>query len=114
MLKISIILCKRRGNLGLAPLDYQLKDFPRFLPEQCLGRSQDDRYKIVDPRQTAAIELELTITSPMKLALYRQGNLYTQIRSESLRLKLDLLIQHGMSWYVDYKTICGRFRGSNE
>jgi hypothetical protein len=44
----------------------------------------------------------------------RQGNLYTQIRAESLRLKLDLLIQHGMSWYVDYETICDSVRGSNE
>src|ERR687895_1651083 len=114
MLKISIILCKRWRNLGLGPLDYQLKEFPSFLPEQCLRHWQNYRYKIVDPRQTASIELELTITSPMKLALCRQGNLYTQIRSESLILKLDLLIQHGMSWYVDYKTICGRFRGSNE
>jgi len=24
------------------------------------------------------------------------------------------LTQHGMPWYVDYKTICGPFRGSNE
>jgi hypothetical protein len=43
-----------------------------------------------------------------------QGNLYRQIKSESLRLKLEIIIEYGSSWYVYLKSDCDRFRGSTE
>jgi hypothetical protein len=43
-----------------------------------------------------------------------KGNLYRQIESESLRLKLDSLIQDGISWYVTNGTPCDLIRGNTE